>query len=348
MVLRHTLRWWVYLIVLVMVGFLATGCSTVRGVFSSDDSPALTALLDANEAINASRQAGASKHYPDELANLEQRYQVARSTFNAGNEAEAREMAQTIADDANALYTRAMEASQQPASTPSPPPANRAPMAHLKAPSESAINTTVTLDASGSVDQDADKLTYHWDFGDGATTSSTFPAMTHQYAKADNYTVRLRVSDGRGGSHTTSTTVKVVRRKTLHSTVLFGYKQASLHPSAKEQLTSLAQQLRETPTYQVELVGHTDSVAPSGYNLKLSQRRAEAVRDFLLTQGVAEHQIHIAWKGETEPVASNDTEDGRLLNRRTEINLKPASTQRTHSVQQSQSPQVTRKIMTAQ
>ena len=337
MVLQHALRCWVYLIVLGMVGFLATGCSTVRSIFPSDDSPALTALLDANEAINASRQAGASKHYPDELANLEQRYQVARSTFNAGNEEEAREMAQHITDDANALYASSMEASQQAAATPAPPPANRPPMAHLMAPGEGMVETTVTLDASGSVDQDADKLTYHWDFGDGETTSSTSPSITHQYAKADNYTVRLRVSDGRGGSDTTSATMQVVSRQTLRSTVLFGYKQTSLHPSAKEQLTSLAQQLRESPNYQVELVGHTDSVAPANYNLKLSQQRAEAVRNFLLQQGVAEHQIHIEWKGETEPVASNDTEDGRVLNRRTEITLKPAS-----------GTQVTRKILTVQ
>ena len=95
----------------------------------------------------------------------------------------------------------------------------------------------------------------------------------------------------------------------------------------------------------------TDSVAPANYNLKLSQQRAEVVRDFLLKQGVAEHQIHIDWKGEAEPVASNDTEDGRLLNRRTEITLGPASaqqSQRTHSAQQSQDAQMTRKIMTAQ
>jgi outer membrane protein OmpA-like peptidoglycan-associated protein len=341
MLLRHALRWWVYLIVLGMVGFLATGCSTVRGIFSHEDSPALTALLDANDAINASRQAGASKHYPVELTDLEQRYQAARSTFHTGDEKQALEMAQHIIIDADALSARAMEASLQPdPEPPSLPPANQQPMARLLALSESDVNTTVSFDASGSSDQDADTLTYHWDFGDGETTSSTFPTITHQYAKVDNYTVHLRVSDGRGGSDTVSTTMQVISRQILHSAVLFGYKKASLHPSAEEHLASLVQQLRETTSYQVELIGHTDSVASADYNLYLSRQRAEAVRDFLLTQGIAAHQIRVDWKGETQPIASNNTEDGRIQNRRTEITLRPML------VQQSQLTEMTREAMT--
>ncbi len=198
----------------------------------------------------------------------------------------------------------------------------------------------VSFDASGSSDQDADALTYHWHFGDGETTSSTFPSITHQYAKVDGYTVRLRVSDGRGGSDTVSTTMQVISRQILHSEVLFGYKQASLHPSAEQLLTSLVQRLRETPSYQVELIGHTDSVASADYNLLLSRQRAEAVRDFLLTQGVAAHQIRVDWKGETQPIASNDTEDGRIQNRRTEITLRPMPTR------QSRLTEMTREAMT--
>jgi outer membrane protein OmpA-like peptidoglycan-associated protein len=340
MVLRHTRRWWVYLIVLGMVGFLATGCSTVRGIISPEDSPALTALLDANEAINASHQAGASKYYPAELADIEQRYQTARSTYQDGNEKQALEMAQHIIDDANELSAKAMHAAQQPA--PAPPPANQPPVAHLQAPSESDVNTMVSFDASGSSDQNADSLTYHWDFGDGKTTSSTSPTITHQYAKADNYTVRLRVSDGRGGSDSVNQTMQVTSRHILHSTVLFSYKQTSLPSSAEEQLASLVQRLRQTPSYQVELTGHTDSVASSDYNLRLSRQRAEVVRDFLLKQGIAAHQIHVDWKGETQPIASNDTEQGRIQNRRTEITLKPIP------VQQSQRAKMTREAMTTQ
>ena len=341
MVFRQALCWWVYLSVLGMVGFLATGCSTTRAIFSPGDSPALTALLDANDAINASRQAGAAKHYPTEFADLEQRYQSARSTYNIGDEKQALEMAQSIIADADALSAGAMEASLQPdPEPPSLPPANQSPTARLLAPSESDVNTMVSFDASGSSDQDADTLTYHWDFGDDETVSSTLPTITHHYAEAENYTVRLRVSDGRGGSDTVSTTVQVVSRQTLHSMVLFGYKQVSLQPSAEENLASLIQQLHETPSYQVELIGHTDSVAPADYNLGLSRRRAEVVRDFLLTQGVAAHQIRIDWKGETQPIASNDTEDGRVQNRRTEITLRSMPIQqsrRAEMIQQSMS-----------
>ncbi len=55
----------------------------------------------------------------------------------------------------------------------------------------------------------------------------------------------------------------------------------------------------------------------------LSQRRAEAVRDFLVSRGIAQERITVEWKGETEPVASNDTRQGRAQNRRTDITLNP-------------------------
>ena len=117
----------------------------------------------------------------------------------------------------------------------------------------------VSFDASGSSDQDADTLTYHWDFGDDETVSSTLPTITHHYAEVDNYTVHLRVSDGRGGSDTVSTTVQVVSRQTLHSMIMFGYKQVSLQPSAEENLASLIQQLSANAENTLAPVGRFGS-----------------------------------------------------------------------------------------
>lgn len=67
------------------------------------------------------------------------------------------------------------------------------------------------------------------------------------------------------------------------------------------------------------IVGHTDSTGPEEYNQRLSERRAEAAAAFLMEQGIRPSHIRTLGKGESEPVASNDTPEGRQLNRRVEI-----------------------------
>jgi OmpA-OmpF porin, OOP family len=84
-----------------------------------------------------------------------------------------------------------------------------------------------------------------------------------------------------------------------------------LKPEATRQLGVVLQALRKQPTLKTHIVGHTDSVGTPAYNLKLSQRRAEAVAPYLAQQGVIRQNISTAWKGETEPVASNATAESR-------------------------------------
>lgn len=105
--------------------------------------------------------------------------------------------------------------------------------------------------------------------------------------------------------------------------VHFAYKQTTLDTIAEQQLTAIVQQVKAHPEYQIELIGHTDAVASEAYNQRLSQQRAEAVRDFFASHGVAPERIAIAWQGESQPIAPNTTEDGRAQNRRTEITLRP-------------------------
>jgi OOP family OmpA-OmpF porin len=77
--------------------------------------------------------------------------------------------------------------------------------------------------------------------------------------------------------------------------------------------------LRSNPALTVEVQGHTDSTAASEYNQKLSEARAKAVRDFFIRQGIAPDRIRATGFGETRPIASNDTPEGRALNRRVEL-----------------------------
>ncbi|MCH4565024.1 OmpA family protein [Halomonas sp. EGI 63088] len=105
----------------------------------------------------------------------------------------------------------------------------------------------------------------------------------------------------------------------LSSEVTFAFDSAELRPQAEIILDEVASRLRENPDLRVRIDGHTDSVGSDEYNLDLSQRRAESVRDYLMSQGIAGNRMTATGYGEERPVATNDTDEGRSLNRRVEI-----------------------------
>ena len=103
------------------------------------------------------------------------------------------------------------------------------------------------------------------------------------------------------------------------SDVLFDFDQATLKPGAKEKLAKVSGILLAYPTLRMEVEGHTDSVGTDDYNLQLSQRRADAVRDYLVSNGIATTNVQSVGLGKAGPVASNDTAAGRQQNRRVEM-----------------------------
>ena len=88
---------------------------------------------------------------------------------------------------------------------------------------------------------------------------------------------------------------------------------------AAQNLRNLAASLGKYPNTNLLIVGHTDAVGTSDYNQALSQRRATAAANYLGSQGVSSQRLQAVGRGETEPLAANDTEAGRQLNRRVEI-----------------------------
>lgn len=106
---------------------------------------------------------------------------------------------------------------------------------------------------------------------------------------------------------------------TFDSGILFDFDRADLRPEARQNLANLARSLIEHGGTEVLLVGHTDSVGSDEYNQNLSERRAQAARSYLISLGVAPDRITAVGRGETEPIASNDTEAGRQQNRRVEV-----------------------------
>jgi outer membrane protein OmpA-like peptidoglycan-associated protein len=103
------------------------------------------------------------------------------------------------------------------------------------------------------------------------------------------------------------------------SDVLFDTAQHTLKPGAREKLAKVAGILLAHPGLMLEVEGHTDSVGTDDYNQSLSERRAESVKSYLIQQGIDRSSITSRGFGESQPVASNDTADGRQRNRRVEL-----------------------------
>jgi len=106
---------------------------------------------------------------------------------------------------------------------------------------------------------------------------------------------------------------------TFDSGILFDFDSYALKASTRENLEELAPTLIKYKDTDVLVLGHTDSVGSDAYNETLSEKRANAVDNFLVSRGVASARLDSEGYGETDPVASNETEEGRQLNRRVEV-----------------------------
>jgi outer membrane protein OmpA-like peptidoglycan-associated protein len=103
------------------------------------------------------------------------------------------------------------------------------------------------------------------------------------------------------------------------SGILFAYDSSTLQPQAKTNIYKLANILKKYPDSNILIAGHTDSDGAEQYNQALSERRAKAVSDYTLMQGVSSSRLSIIGLGENEPIATNNTVEGKQLNRRVEI-----------------------------
>lgn len=103
------------------------------------------------------------------------------------------------------------------------------------------------------------------------------------------------------------------------SGLLFDFDKSNLKDAAKTNIANLAASMKNNPQTDIMVIGHTDDKGSDSYNLSLSERRAQAVKDFAVASGVSASRLRIVGKGESEPIADNTTEAGRAQNRRVEI-----------------------------
>lgn len=108
---------------------------------------------------------------------------------------------------------------------------------------------------------------------------------------------------------------------TYAADAFFDFDKAVLKPEGKAKLDDLVGKIQGINLEVIIAVGHTDSVGTDAYNQKLSVRRAEAVKAYLVTKGIEKNRVYTEGKGEKQPVADNKTAEGRAKNRRVEIEV---------------------------
>lgn len=111
----------------------------------------------------------------------------------------------------------------------------------------------------------------------------------------------------------------MVQKMTLSADANFDFDKAVLKPAGKAKLDQFAAGLRGSKVNAVSVVGHTDSIGSKAYNQRLSEQRASAAANYLISKGIPQGVMRVKGMGETQPVASNKTKAGRAANRRVDV-----------------------------
>ena len=189
-------------------------------------------------------------------------------------------------------------------------------------PSSGAPPLTVDCRCVAESDH-AEIKSYAWDFGDGGKAGTQ--NASHTYTSAGNYTAKCTVMDAYDVSGVGVASVAVAEAATKSKIVLrginFDFDKAVIKPEFEGVLDAGIDVLKENPSTQIQVAGYTDSVGTDAYNQGLSERRANAVRDYFVTHGIDASRLTSVGFGEGNPVADNSTADGRAQNRRVELNV---------------------------
>ena len=110
---------------------------------------------------------------------------------------------------------------------------------------------------------------------------------------------------------------------TFDSGILFATNSSTLSDASKTALRNFAASLKQNPDTDIKIIGYTDNTGKVDYNQLLSEKRARSVYDYLMTQGVSTNRMSYEGRGVHDPVADNNTPEGRALNRRVEIVILP-------------------------
>ncbi len=289
---------------------LMVGCSGMekRPAYRSGYLYYPTALVKADQALDEARMAGKDKECPAEFNAAKDMVDKAYEVYMACRTQEAIDMAQEAIGKIKALC----------------PPPSRCELTAAPNEIEQGQSATLRLTTSGKVKSAV---------LDGTEVAATGGTKTVSPTSTTSYTAKIA---GTEGSTTCSVTVtvtvppppppaaRVIDRLTIH--VNFDFDKSDIRKVDVAELKKAIDFVRKYPGAKVELEGHTDSKGTEQYNQKLSERRAEAVQQYLITEGAVEKaMISATGYGELRPIAPNKTKDGkdnpegRAENRRVEI-----------------------------
>jgi outer membrane protein OmpA-like peptidoglycan-associated protein len=203
---------------------------------------------------------------------------------------------------------------------PSPAPVNRPPTVKAMCDPctvEVGKTSTVTADAQ---DPDGDPLTYRWSAPAGTFSSPTSRQTPWTAPMVVGPVVTtVTVDDGHGHQVSDSVTIQVIKpvaQEIVFEDVYFEFDRSSLRPDAQRILDDAAVKMQADPTLQITIEGYTCNIGTAEYNLALGERRARAVRDYLVGKGVSSDRLRIVSYGAERPKYDNSREETRRLNRR--------------------------------
>ena len=254
-------------------------------------------LAEASRKVDAARVAGKEKECPAEFQAAKDTVDKAYATYIACHTQEGIAMAQDGINKVNALCPPTVSLSADPAS--------------VKQGGCATLTWSSTNASEVSIDQGVGNV-------GSSGSKQVCPGSTTRYT--------ITVA-GKGVSQTAATTVSVtpLSSKTVvfEEAALFEFDKADLKPEGKEQIKAYREEAREelSRADKIKITGHTDNVGSPDYNMKLSLRRAEAVRDYLISIGVDPSKLEVKGEGMTKPVADNSTKEGRAKNRRVEVEV---------------------------
>jgi outer membrane protein OmpA-like peptidoglycan-associated protein len=176
---------------------------------------------------------------------------------------------------------------------------------------------TVTADAQ---DPDGDPLTYAWTAAAGTLSSATSRQSPWTAPNTPGpVRITVTVTDGKGGTATDTFTIQVTapaRREYTFEDVHFDFDRYTLRPDALRVLDEAIKAMQADSTLRLTVEGHTCNIGTTEYNLALGERRAQAVREYLTSRGIAANRLTTVSYGEERPKHDNSREETRRLNRR--------------------------------
>jgi OOP family OmpA-OmpF porin len=272
-------------------------------------------LTDADAAIAAARAAGKDKQCPAEYNAAAKLNKDAHDICNHCYRSEAVAKANEAIRMANALCPK-KEVAAEVETRPAPP----------KPAPPTAPMPTVSISASPASVAEGQCATVTWSSAN-ATSVTIDPGAIRADPEGSRQVCPDRTTEyritavGAGGSRDASTTVtvnpRVVDRVSLH--INFDFNKATLRKAEDADLQKAVAFVKKYSGYKVSLEGYTDNIGSDAYNLKLSERRAAAVKDYLVAHGADSSRIQSSGHGKANPVADNSTEKGRFENRRVEV-----------------------------